>query len=74
MERGWVRYLCRKRSPFANIRIDLKTGQRQFWKELMPAEPAGIHGVAPYLTPDGKTYAYGYRRTLSDLYVIEGLK
>jgi hypothetical protein len=26
------------------------------------------------LTPDGKSYAFGYRRTLSDLYVVEGLE
>lgn len=60
--------------PTRIFRIDLKSGQRQFWKELMPADPAGVHGVAPFFTPDGKTYAYTYGRTLTDLYVIEGLK
>ncbi len=60
--------------PTRIFRVDLKSGQRQFWKELMPADPAGLHGVVPFLTPDGKTYAYGYARTLTDLYVIEGLK
>jgi hypothetical protein len=25
-------------------------------------------------TPDGKSYVYGYRRLLSDLYLVEGLQ
>jgi hypothetical protein len=27
-----------------------------------------------YITPDGSTYCYGYGRTLSDLFIIDGLK
>lgn len=60
--------------PTRIFRIDLKTGQRQLWKELMPADAAGVHGVSPFLTPDAKTYVYGYIRTLANLYVIDGLK
>jgi len=26
------------------------------------------------MTADAKTYVYGYRRLLTDLYVVEGLK
>jgi hypothetical protein len=26
------------------------------------------------MTPDGKSYIYGYHRTLSDLYLVTGLK
>jgi len=26
------------------------------------------------LTPDGKVYAYDYKRDLSELYVVDGLK
>jgi hypothetical protein len=26
------------------------------------------------MTPDGKTYVYGFHRTLGDLYLVEGLK
>ncbi len=60
--------------PSRVFRIDLQTGRRQLWKELMPPDPIGVHFVGPKLTPDGKTYAYAYLRTLTDLYVIEGLK
>jgi hypothetical protein len=52
----------------------VKSGRREFWKELMPADPAGVHTVVPFLASDGRTYAYAYARSLMDLYVIEGLK
>jgi hypothetical protein len=41
----------------------------------MPADAAGVGDIAPVLvTPDLKSYAYTYARTLSDLYVVEGLR
>ncbi len=55
--------------------LNLTTGQRKLWHELMPPDPAGVEYVGPILpTPDGKAYVYGYRRLLSDLYLVEGLK
>jgi hypothetical protein len=60
--------------PSRVYRLDPFSGRREFWKELMPPDPVGVHYVGPVFTPDGKTYAYAYNRTLSDLYVIEGLK
>ncbi len=61
--------------PAKVYRLDLVTGQRKPWRELMPPDPAGVEYVGPILpTPDGKAYVYGYRRLLSDLYLVEGLK
>ena len=60
------------------IRISLfnvATRQRTLWKEITPPDISGIVGaVTVVLTPDGKTYAYTYRRALSDLYLVKGLK
>ena len=61
--------------PAKLYRFDVSTQQREPWKELMPSDPAGVsmtNFVA--LTPDGKSYAFTYERTLSDLYLVEGLK
>jgi len=56
-------------------RLDLASGQKQLWKQLMPAEDAGVTDIGPILiTPDTKTYVYEYGRTLSDLYLVDGLK
>ncbi len=61
--------------PAKVFRLDLATGRRTFWKQLMPSDPAGVELIGPIrLSPDARTYVYGYHRTLSDLYLVEGLK
>jgi len=56
-------------------RLDLSKGERTSWKELMPSDPAGVNHIGPIvLSSDGTAYVYGYHRTLSDLYLVEGLK
>ena len=61
--------------PARVFRLDIRTGQRTLWKELMPSDPAGVETIGPILmTPDAKTCIYGYQRTLSDLYLVDGLK
>jgi Tol biopolymer transport system component/predicted Ser/Thr protein kinase len=55
--------------------LDLSTGKRKPWRELVPADSAGIDTIRGItITPDAKAYIYGYIRTLSDLYVVDGLK
>jgi len=56
-------------------RLDLQTGKRTPWKQLMPSDPAGVENIGPILlTPDAKNCVYGYHRMLADLYLVEGLK
>ena len=61
--------------PARVSRLDLESGRREVWKDLLPADPAGVERISNVLvTPDGKGYAYCYARLLSDLFVVEGLK
>ncbi len=61
--------------PVRVFRVDVETGRRELWKELLPADPAGVERISNVLvTPDGKGYAYCYARLLSDLFVVEGLR
>jgi Tol biopolymer transport system component len=61
--------------PLRVMTLDLATGRKELWKELMPADPAGVSTIAPVLiTSDEKYYAYSYTRSLGDLYVVDGLK
>jgi eukaryotic-like serine/threonine-protein kinase len=61
--------------PAVVVKIDITTGQRSEWKKLRPADPAGVEFIGPILlTPDAKTYVYGYRRQLTDLYLVTGLR
>ena len=61
--------------PIRVFRFDVETGRRELWKELAPSDPAGVDspqiGTWVRITPDGKFYMFGYRRTLSELYVVD---
>ena len=53
--------------------FDLNTGQRTFWKEIRPARPVDeVYNMA--ITPDGRAYAYNFVQTISDLYLVQGLR
>ncbi|HWY19902.1 MAG TPA: protein kinase [Candidatus Acidoferrum sp.] len=61
--------------PSRVVELELSSGKRSLWKELVPADAAGIDTIRGItITPDARAYVYGYIRTLSDLYVVEGLK
>ena len=61
--------------PGVVSQLDLATGKRKLWKQIQPADAAGVDNVANFIfTPDGKSYVYSETRTLSDLYLVEGLK
>ncbi|HEX6084762.1 MAG TPA: protein kinase [Thermoanaerobaculia bacterium] len=56
-------------------RVTLATGQRELWRELSAADPAGVYKIAPVtITPDGNAYAYTAMRVLSELYLTEGVR
>ena len=61
--------------PARVFRVDIASGKRTLWKSLVPADAAGIDTIARVnLSRDTKSYVYSYIRTLSDLYMVEGLK
>jgi Tol biopolymer transport system component len=69
-------YVYRRGPPPARIfRVDVATGQKFLWRELAPADSAGVVDVVGVcLTPDGATYAYSYGQILSNLLVVEGVR
>jgi Tol biopolymer transport system component len=55
--------------------LDLATGRRTPWKQLAPADPAGVGSLSSILiAPDGKSYVSSSSRLTEDLYLAEGLK
>jgi Tol biopolymer transport system component len=61
--------------PVQVTRVDIATGHRELWKEIAPADPAGVQSIPSLkFSADGKSYAYSVGRILSDLYVVDGLK
>jgi sugar lactone lactonase YvrE len=63
-------------APLPLYRVDLKTGKRELWKEIMPADRTGFIRVDNVLvTRDGATYVYAYNRVGdSDLFIVQGMK
>jgi hypothetical protein len=55
--------------------VDLRSGQQTRWLELSPTDAAGVSAIDfVWLTPDGKSYVYSFKRLLSQLYVVDGLR
>jgi len=56
-------------------RVDPVTGKTDLWKTFGAGAGSGVDGVTPPLfSADGSAYVYVYERTLSQAYVVSGLK
>ena len=61
--------------PARIVRIDLASGAEEKWRDILPADAAGLNSIVVFkVIPDGKAYAYSYFRSLSHLYLVEGLR
>ena len=56
-------------------KLNPRTGARTAWRDI-PVIPVGSVQVnqPPVITPDGSSYAFGYRLQVSDLYTISGVR
>jgi hypothetical protein len=56
-------------------RLDLATGRRTPWRTLVPADRAGLVDTGfVMVSPGTGAYVYSYRRLLSTLFFVEGLR
>jgi eukaryotic-like serine/threonine-protein kinase len=64
-------FVARVEDNTASIfRVDIFSGQRELWKQIRPADPAGLlYLSAFYVTSSGNAYAYNEQHTLSALYL-----
>jgi Tol biopolymer transport system component len=61
--------------PFRLERLDLASGRRELVREVSPADRTGVlDGSGAALTEDARSYAYGYQRMTSQLFVVEGAR
>ena len=71
----WLYVYQWKQPPATVYRLNILTGQRQFFKEMSPPDVAGLHNISHiYFSSDGRAYVYNYTRLLSELYLVKGLK
>ena len=79
-----IRFASDGRSIFASragplslkvFSIDTDTGARKLVREFRPADAAGLLGPGyADVTPDERFWVHGYRRNLSDYFVVDGLR
>jgi hypothetical protein len=61
--------------PLQVLKLNIRTGLRQPFVSVWPADPAGIAGLSPPIfTADEKRYVYTQIRVFSVLYIATGLK
>lgn len=64
-----------RRGPCEIHRLDLATDRPDLLQTLAPADRAGFGGcMGADVSADGRSHAYGYWRSLTDLVVAEGLR
>jgi Tol biopolymer transport system component len=68
-------FVTEDRAPHLLVfKRDLESGRREPWKEIVPAEPAGVYEISLLTTRDGRAILYTYQRFLSNLYAVTGVK
>ncbi len=62
--------------PTANIeRVDVGSGTREPWLDLVPRDPSGVLSIAQvYSTRDGRRYLYEVRHVSSGLFAVTGVR
>ncbi len=61
--------------PARVFQLDLATGKRSLWKQILPPDAAGVDHIGGIiLSADQKSYVYSYYPNLSNLYLVEGAK
>jgi Tol biopolymer transport system component len=69
-------FLSRKAAGTTSVySFDLETGEETLLHQIQPVDPAGIEELGNVrISADGRAYAYTVHRTLSTLFLVEGLK
>ena len=60
--------------PVNVFRVEVASGRRAPWKQLLPPDPIGINLLTTiFLSSDGRSYVYSFNRKLDVVYLVEGL-
>ncbi len=72
---GRVLFVRQGRLPTRIFALDVTSGGRTLVREIAPRDPVGVESLGDIqITPDGKSYAYVYIRSLYGLYQVAGLE
>lgn len=71
---GTKLYMWDRTLPAKVYRVDWKTGKRELWLRITPAEVSGVLYGHVLISPEGRSYAYSFRRVLTNLFLAENLR
>jgi hypothetical protein len=60
--------------PARLVLFDPATGKEEPWREIVPADAAGINALQGFRIAPNGAYAYSYFRSLSTLFLVEGVR
>jgi hypothetical protein len=61
--------------PIKIFRVNPQDGSRNLVREIRPTNASGTFGnIYLFPSPDAKSFVFGLRRYLYDLYVVDGLR
>lgn len=67
-------YVWDRTLPAKIYRLDPRTGKREFWLGINPTDPSGLLYGHISISPDGQSYAYHFRRVLTNLFLAQNLR
>jgi hypothetical protein len=70
----WI--LNSRSTPAQIFRLDVDNRRRIPGRQIAFADPAGLdpNYFRLWISADGRSYVYGYARSLEDLYLVDGLR
>jgi hypothetical protein len=72
---GRALYVRQGRLPVRIFALDVTSGARTLVRTIAPRDTVGVDAIGDIrMTPNGKSYAYVYIRSLYSLYQVTGLK
>ena len=73
---GAVWVLNRANIPAQIFRIELRSGRRLLWRDVPYPDPAAtdVDSLRLVMSADGSKFVYGYTKSLSELYLAEGVR
>ncbi len=61
--------------PTRVSKLDVATGRREPWRDLLPPDSAGVVSIRPpAIAADGSVCVYSYSRFISELFIVKGLR
>jgi hypothetical protein len=60
--------------PARVVLLDPASGREEHWRDFVPPDAAGVNALQVFRFAQNGAYAYSYFRSLSNLFLVSGVK